>query len=189
MRSLSLSLFISLFCHFGWAEEHGGGGGGEGEGAAKGSTVSKDQKEYIEKTARLTSLSNRIEEHHKHFTEAVHNKDEAKDPAEKQRWIKAMNEINKDLNKDIEAYNRVKADLKLRYPNQGEQLERRYGTHEMKSVEELEGTAGLDELLNRTKKMINRKYETLNPKGAEGRPAAAVQTEEEEKPKKLRLEK
>lgn len=164
--------------------------GDEGEGGKGAATVSKDTKEFLEKSARLTSLTSRIEEHRKHFSEAVHNKAEAKDPVEKQRWIKDMIQITNDMNKDIEAYNRVKSDLILRYPNKGEQLERRYQTQTKRTMEEMEGAAGLDELLTRTKKAIDKKYAPFREEEEKRTHAQPeIPAGEEEKPKRLRLER
>lgn len=182
MRLLSLSLvlfFSSLVL----------AAGGE-EKPADAAPVPKDTKEFIEKSGRLTSLTNRIEEHKKKFSETVHHKALAKTPAEKQGYIKELIIITNDMNKDIEAYNRIKMDLKLRYPNRGEQLERRYKTESKRTVEEMEGAAGLDELLTRTKKVIDKKYAPFleeEEKRTHAKPE--IPAGQEEKPKKLRLER
>ena len=159
MRSLSLSLL--LVCSLAFAEEKGEAPPAEGEAAAGGKVMNalpKDQKEFIEKSGKLNTLTNRIVEHEKHFWEIVRKKSESKDQSEKARLIAALNDVAKDRNKDVEQYNRIKMDLKLRYPNAGVAMDRHYATQQKKSVEELEGVAGLDELLTRTKKVIDRKF-------------------------------
>jgi hypothetical protein len=180
-----LLLWLALVHAPAFAEEEGG--------KAAGPVVPKDQREYTEKTARLTSLNTRIEEAEKLFQELVERKAVEKNQEEKERIIKQMVEATKDRNKAAEEYMRVKSDLTLRYPGQGEHLDRSYQTQNKKSVQELEGAAGLDELLTRTKKIIEKKYAAFNDpdqaqkkeKDAAKAPVAAP----EEEPKKLRLEK
>ncbi|MGE4130945.1 MAG: hypothetical protein AB7F86_04870 [Bdellovibrionales bacterium] len=170
------------------AEEHGGGG--EGEGNAAGKELTKDQKDYIEKSGRLNSLANRIVEHNKHFNEVVHKKAAAHSAEEKQQYISVLNQISKDRDKDVETFNRLKQELKLRYPDKGEVLERRYHTQTKKSAEEMESVAGLDELLTRTKKILDKKYRTAEPEGDEARVTRPASVDEaDEKPKRLKLER
>lgn len=163
--------------------------GGEGKGTAE--KVPKDQKEFTDKTSRLNSLSSRIEESDKQFQELVRSKAEEKNMEEKQRLIKQMVEVTKERNKAAEEYMKLKTDLSLRYPNQGEHLNRRYQVQEKKSFEDMEGAAGLDELLTRTKKIVERKYAPFNDPEEDKKKAAKLKPEPttEEKPKKLRLEK
>jgi hypothetical protein len=165
-------------------------GGGEGEGKPAAAAMSKDEKEFTEKTAKLSSLTNRIAEAEKHFAELVHEKGATKSTEEKQKIIAQMLEVAKQRNKDAEEYNKVKMDLQLRYPKQGEHLERRYQTQSKRTIEELEGVAGLDELLTRVKKVIEKKFASTEDKEEKAekkhaKPAAA----EEDKPKRLRLQK
>lgn len=185
MRLLSLSLIF--VCAVAYANEEAKPEG-EGGGAP---AMPKDQKEYIEKTAKLNSLSNKILEHEKAFAEVIHHKASAKDQAEKMHHVEELNRIATERNKDVEAYNRIKMDVKLRYPNQGIQLERRYSTQQKKSVEELEGVAGLDEMLTRVKRVIDQKYAPflIEEEEKNKRQPTVVKSAEEEKPKRLRLEK
>ncbi len=162
--------------------------GGEGKKEAVGPQP-KEQREFAEKNQKINSLSSRIEESEKQFKELVERKAHEKNAAEKERIIKQMNEVTADRNKAVTEYNKLKTDITLRYPNQGERLDRRYLTQPKKSVEELEGTAGLDELLTRTKKVIEKKFAVFNqaPEGGKAPPPKPVKAEEE--PKRLRLEK
>lgn len=184
------SVILAMPAYLAFAEGHGGGGGGEAEGGKPGAQISKDEKEFVDKTAKLNTLTNKIADTEKHFVELVHEKEEAKDSVQKQKIIAEMLEVAKERNKAAEEYNKVKMDLKLRYPNQGEHLERRYQTQTKRTVEELEGVAGLDELLTRVKKVVEKKFaafEDKEEKREKNKPAKHA--EEEEKPKKLRLEK
>jgi len=186
MRSLSLSLIF--LCAVAVAEDKPAEGGGE---APPAGVLPKDQKEYIEKTGKMTTLTNRIIEHEKNFAATVHAKTIAKNVKEKQRLIGELNAIAKERNKDVDLFNKLKMDVKLRYPNQGIALDRRYSTHQKKSVEELEGVAGLDEMLTRVKKVIDKKYEPflIEEEKANNIQPTVAKPDEEGKPKRLRLEK
>lgn len=167
------------------AEEEGGG---EADGK-KAADVPKEQKEFTEKSSKLQSLSSRIEEAEKKFTALVHEKAEAKTPEEKQAIIKEMVELTNQRNKDVENFNRIKADVELRYPNHGEALNRRYQTQSKRSVEELEGAAGLDEKLTHAKKVIDKKYAPFMEDEKAKTPNKPVAAKPEEEKKRLRLEK
>lgn len=198
MQFLKVSLFLALIGPAAFANGggggHGGGGGGGGEGgegAPAAPAIPKDQKEFTDKNTKLNGLISRITESEKQFKELVHHKNEAKTTAEKQTIIHEMVELTNQRNKDVDAYNKLKSDLELRYPNRGEHLNRRYETQTKRTVEELEGVAGLDELLTRTKKIIEKKFapfmeadvQAQNKKGTGHHPAAA------DEPVRLRLEK
>lgn len=152
--------------------------------------LDKEQKEFFEKTQRLNSLTTRLEEAEKQFGELVRRKSTEKNNEEKAHIIKQMNEVTKDRNKAVDEYNKVKSELTLRYPNQGEHLNRRYLTQTKKTVEELEGAAGLDELLTRTKKIVEKKFAPFAAaEDTKTKPKAKLAEPEGEKAPRLRLEK
>jgi len=192
MRFLKLSFFIYLTASaIAFANEHGGGGGGGEEAGPAAPKIPKDQKEFTEKNAKLNSLISRITEAEKQFNELVHHKNAAKTTAEKQTIIHEMVAVTDQRNKDVETYNKLKSDLELRYPNQGEHLNRRYQTQTKRTVEELEGVAGLDELLTRTKKIVEKKFAPFmeNEPKAEGKKNLAHDPGAGDEPKRLKLEK
>src|SRR5665213_4224093 len=119
MRFHKLRFALVIFClgtlTLGWNSH---GEEKEAGGEAKGtSPLPKEQKEFFEKTQRLNSLTTRIEEAEKQFSELVLRKSTEKDANEKDRIIKQMNEVTKDRNKSAEEYNKVKSDIELHYPN------------------------------------------------------------------------
>lgn len=164
-----------------------GGGGSEESGAAT-EAPSKEQREFTEKSAKLTTLSNRIEEAEKRFQELVREKAAAHTPEAKQAAIKEMVETANARNKDVEAFNKLKAELTYRYPYQGEKLNRRYGTQRERTAEEMEAAGGLDELLTRTKKVVERKFAPFMQDETKPAPKPNV-AQPAEKPARLRLEK
>jgi hypothetical protein len=159
---------------------------GKKEGAQ--SEVSHEAREYSEKTAKLNALAVKIETAERSFQEAVRRKAEADTDAEKQAAIQDMLRITKDRNADVEKYNKLKDDLTYRYPGQGKELGRRYHTRSKRSLEEMETSAGLDDLLTHTKKLIDKKYAPFQPAKVE-RAKAPLESESDDKPKRLRLEK
>jgi hypothetical protein len=164
--------------------------GGEANEAPKDQGVPKDQKEFTEKSAKLNSLATRIEDAEKQFSELVRKKAGEKNQEAKEAIIKEMVEITNKRNKDADEYNKLKTDLTLRYPSQGVNLNRRYQTQTKKSVEEMEGAAGLDELLTRTKKIVEKKFAPFNTDAdAAAKPKAKAAKPQEEKRERLRLEK
>lgn len=185
MRFLKLKMIIALglivFGPLVLSEEKEGGAATE---------VPKEQKEFVEKSGKLNTLINRITDAEAKFAELVHHKEAASTSAAKQEIIKEMVEVTNQRNKDVEAYNSLKSDLALRYPNQGEKLDRQYRTQTKRSVEELEGGAGLDEMLTSTKKLIEKKYAPfLDEEDKESGTRTPAHVHDLEEPKRLRLEK
>ncbi|MGE0526684.1 MAG: hypothetical protein AB7G93_12360 [Bdellovibrionales bacterium] len=187
MRFIRLSLVV---CSFLVPIIAVASGGGEDKGAEDSTAVSKEQKEFMEKSAKLTTLSNRIADADRQFLEYVRQKEAAKTSEEKQNLIQVMVELNVQRNKDVDAHNKLKADLTYRYPKQGQALNRRYHTQSKKSIEELEGVAGLDELLTSTRKIIQKKFAPfMAEEDKEKIQAPRVAEPAGEPPKRLRLEK
>lgn len=169
------------------AEDHGAATPAE-EGAPPPIT-SKDQREFSEKSQRLQTLAARIEESDKQFKELVQTKAHEKNPQVLEGILKQMNVVVKERNKSAEEFNRLKSEIAQRYPSQGLPTKRRYETQAKKSVEELEGAAGLDELLTRTKKIIEKKFATFEDPELNKTSPIKPTTTTEEKPERLRLEK
>ena len=193
MRSHKVKILFAISCLAGGISLPVQASGGEGGGEASGNVMKalpKEQKEFYDKTQRLNTLTSRIEEAEKTFNGLVRQKAAEKNPDEIQKILKQMNEVTKERNKNADEYNKVKSELALRYPNQGEHLNRHYQTQSKKTVEELEGAAGLDELLTRTKKLVERKYAPFaDPNEIPAKPKTQAAKPEEEKPKRLKLEK
>jgi len=174
----------------GASEKQAPEGSAEGESKDVNEASSRDQKEFQDKTSKLNTLAVKISEAEKQFAETVHAKEQEKRPEEKQRYIKRLVEIANERNKTAEEYMKIKSELSLRYPNRGEHLNRRYETQSKKSVEELEGAAGLDELLTRTAKMVKKKFISFEERKEERQsPVGEKASAHEDKPKRLRLEK
>ncbi len=193
MQSFKVSLILTLLMAAAAGAEEGAKPEAKSESEGESSKViaplPKEEKEFYDKTSRLNSLATRISEAEKQFQELVRWKATEKDPAEKQRIIKQMVEVTKERNKSAEEFMKVKSEIELRYPNKGAHLNRRYQTQTKKSLEEMEGAAGLDELLTRTKKIVEKKFATFNDSGEKQSETPKPVETDSEKPKRLRLEK
>lgn len=207
MRFLSKILILSIGITTSSALASGGEEGGGAAAAAPSNRPdpnAKKQKEFNDKTSKLNALTTRIADSEKEFHHLVKEKAAATTPEAKKELMDKMLELVKGRNKAAEEFNKIKSELTYRYANQGELLNRRYHTQQKKTVEELEGAAGLDEMLSSVKKAIDRKYapfnppkpvKTVTPGTKEPEPTeshgshAKTVSEDEEKPKRLRLEK
>lgn len=178
----------------------------EAEKTGKPDAAAKLNREFNDKLARFKYLEVRIISMEKEVLSLAHKKNAEKDPKAKKEIMDQMVELVTERNKSADQYNILKTDLAYRFPSQGETLDRSYKTQSKKTVEEIEGSIGLDELLTRTKKMVDKKYAPFIPAKEVVVPAAAstVTVEdqqsgrnqkasnhdlEEEKPKRLRLER
>lgn len=159
------------------------------EGGAGAEAPSKEAKEFTEKSARLTTLSSKIEEADKRFRELVHEKNETGSIEHKQAAIKEMVTLTKERNANVQEYNKLRTEITYRYPYQGEKLNRRYDTQSERTVEEMEHAGGLDEQLTRTKKLVDKKYAPFLPKVEKPAAKSHVSGAEPEKRERLRLEK
>jgi vacuolar-type H+-ATPase subunit I/STV1 len=159
------------------------------EGGGKPAEGSKSQREFVEKSAKLSALQNHIEEADKRFRELVLEKAEAKSGPDKQAVIKEMLELTKQRNMDVANINKLKTDLIYRFPDQGDRLDKTYQTQGKRTVEEMEGAAGLDEMLTRTKKQVDKKFAPFMPEDSKPAVKAHAAKPEEEKTKRLKLEK
>ncbi len=186
---LSLSFLLA------GVQGHASGGGGEGaEGGTEGApaaAVSKEKKDYTEKSGKLRVLEARILDSEKTFQELIKKKNGAHSSEEKRDIINEMNEVIKVRNDSVDAYEKLRTQIIYRFPDEGDSVRRRYGTQSKRTVEELEGVAGLDEMLTRIKKAVHNKYEPLMPEEEKSmaKSAQAEKAEAEEKQKALRLEK
>jgi len=191
-RKCRFLLALAFVAGTAYGEEKKESGGEHAASPGKAVELTKDEKDFFEKSSKLTTLTNRIAESERQFIGLVRAKDAAQTPQEKQDVMKQMVALTKDRNKDVENFTKIKAELLYRYPNQGTRLNRQYHTHEKRTMEELEGVAGLDELLTQTKKIVAKKFASFKNKDAtpdQGEVVEAPRPTEVEKPKRLKLEK
>ncbi len=166
----------------------GGGGGGGGGANPDGSTkISRDEKEFIEKTMKVNTAASRIAEADKLFKELVEHKNHARTAREKQQITEQMKEVIKTRNKEVENFHKYRTELTLRYPNEGKKID--YHGHSKRSLDEMEGAVGLDEILTRIHRQITRKFAPLNGEEQGQTSQSSFAPTPAPKPTRLRLEK
>lgn len=155
----------------------------EGENAEKKRTEPSPSEEYTVKTTKLNMLEGRIEETSRQYDSLVKEKAREKDQNRVQELLRQMVDLDKQRNKDRIEFAQVKQELLYKYPAMTEQLNRDYSIKEKDPDQE--GAGGLDELLTRTKKVIQRKFAPFTKDDEE----LKAKTPPPEKPKRLVLEK
>lgn len=186
MPFIKRSIYFGLSCASYIAIAAGGGGAAPTEGAPEKKKSEKSPAdEYVAKTTKLNTLQSRIDGYEKDFEDLVLQKASEKNQTRIQEIIKQMVEISKARNKDVADFNQVRQEMIYKYPAMTQELNRNYSLEQKKDVNELESANNLDEMLNRTKKAIDRKFGAPEEKSGDTK---RVHVPVEEK-KKLRLEK
>ena len=127
----------------------------------------KLMSEYTEKTGKLTLLESRKKE----FEEARNSKLKAikhsKDENEQKKLYEEALKDQDELNKVVREYNTIRRELKYKFPKKNDQTMRRYLPMREVSLEEVATQTGIDGILDRVKKKIDKKYKkfTLSEKG------------------------
>lgn len=137
-------------------------------GAAKADAEERRKREYQEKTQRLQFLKGGLATDEKELAELTKKKDEERDPAQQRVLMEEMLKVSKSRDRRVREIQALKSDLELRFPGEGGARSRLYRTGERRKDkrEPIESASGLDELLTRTKRLIDRKYAPFNPEQA-----------------------
>lgn len=159
------------------------------EGQVAAPVSSKEAIEYNKKEARLNTLKSRITEAEEKFKGVLEAKERAKDKKQKQDLALELIQIAKDRNENVKEYSTLRHDLRYRYPNKGEEIDRRYIPQQEKSLHELSQTSALDEQLTAAKKRMDKKYAPLMPPPEEAPELIVPQKKDDDSKKKLRLVK
>ena len=200
MRFTRLSLLAGLLCGAtsASANEHAAPPAAEGEGGGEAKAAPpREQKEFTDKTVKLNALAAKLEESRKQFADAVKEKDEAPTAAAKVPFLKQLVEIAKQRDKDQLEYDKLKSELAQRYPNQGAHVNRHIEEHGGEghaesaptSADHVAGGASLDDLLDQTKTLIDRKYAPFKPPTGAASSRAPASAGHPARPARLRLEK
>lgn len=204
MQFIKVSLII-MFMSLGltsFAESSASSGEAEAKSEGAASSDSKLNKEYQNKLSQLKMYKGKMDEDDNGLRHLVALKNQEKDKAKQSDYMKQMVDLVNQRNKTADKFNKLKAELELRYPSKGQDLNRSYQTQSKKTIEDLEGSASLDDMLTRTKKMIDKKFAPFMPP----KPKVATSPKEDsdfvevpekkeeiqpsaEKPKRIRLER
>lgn len=158
------------------------------ETIAPGGGDSKESIEYGKKESRLNTLRSRMAESDKAFAETLEKKNQTKDTVKQRQHAERLVEIAKERNEAVREYTALRQEMMYRYPNKGQDIDKRFAPKKEKTAQELESSSEIDELLTAVKKRVDRKYQPLMPKEDVEAQAVVPRPKEEEK-KKLRLVK
>lgn len=159
----------------------------EGEKTAKKQAPSSSQ-EVTKLTTKLNALSVKIQDAQKEFEELVAKKDAETDPEKLSAVLAEMVKVSERRNQDVDEYTQVRQELLYRFPSMGETVNRRYQTQQRKNVKELEANVGIEQLLTRTREIIDEKFAPFQPPKEKALTEARKRSEAQ-KPKKIILEK
>ena len=167
---LSLVVFLMVAATISHAEEKSdsaeseapaGVAAEEGEPAAASSGGSVD-REWANRTSKLNVLEAKMKDLTKKIKSFIEMKKSGKAALdEKGRPIDVFEAIvvsHKELKETVATYAKESAELKYRYPEKGEVLEKKYIPLREQSLEQIEKQMGLDGELTRLKKKIDKKY-------------------------------
>ena len=155
----ALALAFALPAAF--AVEEGGAGGAAAPEAAGAPKEGPDSREYREKNAKIIGLEAQITDLNSQIEKLVEHKRREKNSEKVREMMGELVTLSNDRNKAVAEHRELKKYLIYRYPNLGKTLHQKYGVHEEASVEQLEKSHGLDELLTETKNLIDKKYAPL----------------------------
>ncbi len=120
--------------------------------------TSKDQREYREKSLKLLGLEAKIKDLDSQLTGIVELKKKEKSPEKVRALMDDLVLKTKERNQMAADHRSLKKELLYRFPNLGEAIHRKYGVHEETSIEQLEKSGSLNELLDESKELIQTKY-------------------------------
>lgn len=139
-------------------------------GGSKGPTPGEETKsggggadrEWAKRTSRLNVLETKVTDLEKLLKNLIEQKKHTRTyKDEKGNEIDILQKIadeHKKMKGVVADYNKEKAELKYRYPEEGALIERRYMPLRERSLEQIEREIGLAGELTRTKAKIDKKY-------------------------------
>ena len=122
-------------------------------------------REWAKRTSKLNIHESKIKDLTKKLQAMIQNKNSnSKMIDEKGQPVDLISQIaasHKELKDTVGMYNKEKDELKYRYPEEGQLIERRYVPLRPQSLEQIEKEIGIDAELSKTKIKIDKKYATF----------------------------
>ncbi len=136
--------------------------------------------EYQRLLGQLNGLESRVNEATQRLEQLVNQKNQSQDPKEKDSLIQLMIEEHQGLREQVTEYNRLRNEIRFRFPAEGVRLDELYGPRRPPSLEELESRSSLDVSLDRVQQTFQRHYgPLLSPDGGDGSRGPASSSPEE----------
>lgn len=158
--------------------------------APKSDGVSRELIEFNNKEGRLNSLENRIKDAHARFNQVLAEKKRTTDVIRQKQLATELMSIAKERNSYVTEYNDLRQEILYRYPNRGQEIDKRFIPRQHRSVAEMENATDLDRQLTKVKVRIGEKYAPLMPvEDISATPPSSPNPEKPETEKRLRLVK
>jgi DNA repair exonuclease SbcCD ATPase subunit len=156
-------------------------------GYARGEGAAPVVNEYGKKSAELRNLETKINDATNQINAAIEAKDKTEDLGQQHVQMDAMVKAHKEYRDLTDKYNKLRLELKYRFPAHGAEIEGRYKQHTARSLEELNHANALEAQLAKTKKAIDKKYAPLTGPPEAPPPPTPAQPRDE-KPLKVEAE-
>lgn len=114
--------------------------------------------EWVQIQGRLQTLKAKVHAKEAVVMGLIAAKAKEKDPQKAREIVKNLTVEHKDLQAQIEEYEKQRNLLKYRFPEKGMKDDRSYQRMEARSVEEMETQVGLDRVLQNTVQRIREQY-------------------------------
>lgn len=148
--------------------------------------------EYMRKSNELRNLETKLKDAESRVKSNLEAKSKATTPAAQHEAMEGMVKAHDEMRKLITDYNKVRAELKYKFPAKGEEIEGHYKPKTVKSIEEIDHASSLDAQLTKTKRAMEKKFAPIAGPMEPAPQAVAKPAEanhEMEEPPPLRLER
>src|SRR5690606_19335341 len=105
------------------------------EGLAKDEIAGSEDRDFKEKSLKLSGLEARILDMNNQLTLMIELKKREKDSEKSRELMKELVSQTKERNKAVSEHRQLKKHLLYRYPNMRDVIHKKYGVHEEASIE------------------------------------------------------
>lgn len=152
-----------------------------------------NSKQYQEKLQKLNKLTEQVKNSEQLFQDLVKKNEHAHSEEEKHGYMEQMKSAYAEYSQHMDDLIKVKDEVRYRFPT-GEDLNpHAYRQIKKQTSTELEKATGLNANLKDVKRYVEEKYRPFQPAGESASSSAPVsevkEGREEQKPKRLRLER
>ncbi len=152
------ALFCLIMIHFfsaaSWSSDDGGHKTAEPAVPKKRTS----EESYAAVSGKVAALEAKIRSAEQEIQKLVGIKAKTSNPQQVNETIKSMLVLHGELKKNIEEYEKQRSLLRYRYPEKAMSEGREYERLELKSLEEMEGAAGLSVAVRKTLQKVRLQY-------------------------------
>ncbi len=138
-------------------------------------------REWAAHEVSLRTQVGKIREKEGKIAEIIHEKDKEKDDEKRTHLLTELAKEYKELQKLYKDLDEEKRDVRFKHPDQGLEVERKYQSYKIKSIEDIETEVGTEGKLSRLKMKVIRKYGSSLDEPSTPVEKAPVEAKEHEK--------